>query len=433
MAGRAESVALVGSEAGNSVLEGVDRSAVLRELENILGSPSFRSSGRSKQFLSYVVLHKLDGHDELLKERSIGADLFHRPPDYATGDDPVVRVLAGEVRRRLEQYHHEFSNGSTVRIELPVGSYVPEFRLNSVELPIKAASETPLIKRGLLPKLSPWIAAFSIGLVAAVALIGLAVHHRTPRMSVLDQFWAPVFSSPQPVLISLSKPVLYRPSFALYRRYAKAHPGTFGSEVERLNQKLPLDPNEKIPWGEMIAFPDFGVGSGDVYAAFRLSAMLGRMNKPTQVRIGDEFSFDDLRNSPAVMIGAFSNRWTLEMISNLRFTFAERDGVLWIQDRTLPEKQWFCRLGEHWEVTDDFGIVTRLLDSKTGQATFAVGGITAAGSDAAAQFVSNPEYLGKALREAPPDWPRKNMQVVIQTTVIDSVAGSPHVVAAYFW
>jgi hypothetical protein len=340
-----------------------------------------------------------------------------------------VRVQAGEVRRRLEQYHHEFSNGSRVRIELPVGSYAPEFRLNSVELPTKLTTETLPRERKLLP----WIAALSIGLMLAAAVIALAVHRQVPRTSVLDQFWAPVFSSSEPVLISLSKPVLYRPSFALYRRYAKSHPGSFDTEVERLNQKLPLDPGEKIAWDEMIAFPDFGVGSGDVYAAFRLSAMLGRMNKPTQVRIGDEFSFDDLRNSPAVMIGAFSNRWTLEMTSNLRFTFAEKDGVLWIQDRTLPEKQWFCRLGQHWEVTEDFGIVTRLLDSKTGQAVFTIGGITAPGSDAAAQFVSDPEYLAEALRAAPPNWQKKNMQVVVQTTVIDSVAGAPHVVAAYFW
>jgi hypothetical protein len=44
MAGPAESVALVGSETRHSVLDGVDKSAVLRELENILGSPSFRAA-----------------------------------------------------------------------------------------------------------------------------------------------------------------------------------------------------------------------------------------------------------------------------------------------------------------------------------------------------------------------------------------------------
>ena len=77
------------------IAEEMDKSTILQELDNILASPPFRNSSRSKQFLSYVIQHRLDGHDELLKERSIGADLFHRPADYATGDDPVVRVQAG--------------------------------------------------------------------------------------------------------------------------------------------------------------------------------------------------------------------------------------------------------------------------------------------------------------------------------------------------
>jgi len=48
-------------------------------------------------------------------------------------------------------------------------------------------------------------------------------------------------------------------------------------------------------------------------------------------------------------------------------------------------------------------------------------------------LISVPEYLREALRTAPPDWPKKNLQVVVHTTVTDSVAGPPSVVAAYFW
>ena len=109
-------------------VDGPEKEAVLRELESILSSPFFRTSNRSKQFLAYVVQHTLEGNHEPLKERTIGAKLFQRPAGYSTGDDPVVRVQAGEVRRRLEQYHHAALNHSPVRIELPVGSYAPEFR-----------------------------------------------------------------------------------------------------------------------------------------------------------------------------------------------------------------------------------------------------------------------------------------------------------------
>ena len=105
MAVPADSIAIVGPLVGPSLPGGIDKAEVLRELEAILASPPFRSSSRSKQFLSYVVQHRLDGHDELLKERSIGADLFHRPPDYATGDDPVVRVQATFTQLRSSRLH----------------------------------------------------------------------------------------------------------------------------------------------------------------------------------------------------------------------------------------------------------------------------------------------------------------------------------------
>jgi hypothetical protein len=429
MAVRAQSVATPPDSHSDSVPTlNVGRVAVLRELGIILDSPHFRRSNRSKQFLSYVVLHKLDGQNDLLKERIIGTDLFQRAADYVTGDDPVVRVLAGEVRRRLEQYYHASSTTSQIRIEIPVGSYVPDFRLNPVEFPLEPKA-APTLQKG---KLLRW-AVLGLGLVLLAAVIGLGVQRAVRRDSALEQFWAPVFSTPQAVLICLSKPVLYRPSFELYRRYSNSHPGTFTTEVERLNQRLPLDPQEKIVWGDMVPFTDFGVASGDVYAASRLSSLFGRMNKPSQFRIGTEYSFDDLRNSPAVMVGAFSNWGTLEMTSNLRFVFVEKDERFWIQDRTSPDTTWSWRVGHHGEFTEDFGIVTRLLDSKTGQLLITVAGLSASGSDAAAQFISIPEYLAEGLRTAPPDWRRKNMEVVVRTTVIDSVAGPPHVVASYFW
>ena len=81
------------------------KAAILAELRTILESQPFRNSSRSKQFLSYVVQHKLEGREDLLKERTIGMDIFQRQAGYATGDDAVVRVQAGEVRRRLERYY----------------------------------------------------------------------------------------------------------------------------------------------------------------------------------------------------------------------------------------------------------------------------------------------------------------------------------------
>ena len=97
----------------------------------------------------------------------------------------------------------------------------------------------------------------------------------------------------------------------------------------------------------------------------------------------------------------------------------------------LPRHSWV--LGPHGEIVEDFAIVTRLLDAKTGQVLIAAAGLGANGTQAAGEFISRPDYLEEAFRAAPPDWQKKNLQVVLQTTVTDSVAGPPRVVATYFW
>jgi hypothetical protein len=99
--------------------------AIRKELKRISESSVFRSSRRSRLFLEYIVDKALVGHLDELKERVIGLALFGRPADYDTGADSIVRVVANETRRRLQAYQAQQENGGPVRIELPVGSYLP--------------------------------------------------------------------------------------------------------------------------------------------------------------------------------------------------------------------------------------------------------------------------------------------------------------------
>jgi hypothetical protein len=308
---------------GSPVVDGPDKEAVLRELEAILSSPFFRTSNRSKQFLAYVVQHTLDGSHEPLKERTIGAKLFQRPVGYATGDDPVVRVQAGEVRRRLEQYHHAAVNHSPVRIELPVGSYAPEFRW--VQTPPQHEEAAPAEPSQAEPaRLDPTQAAapssapndlpekvqkrfsrrrliLGFCLVLAVALLAARVYRASSGKSTVNQFWAPVLATSEPVLICLAKPSVYLPSAELLQRYSKS-PGAFETELQRLTQPSPLHPQDKLVWGDMVEYADYGVAAGDVYAAVRLSALL-RTSRPDGQRESSEDWEPLLLRRPAQLSG----------------------------------------------------------------------------------------------------------------------------------
>jgi hypothetical protein len=438
----------------------VEKESVLRELDAILNSPVFQPSKRGKQFLTYVVHHRLEGNHERLKERTIGVDLFQRPAGYATGDDPVVRVQAGEVRRRLDQYYQANPNTSTVRIELHVGSYTPEFKwvppdqVGQPSLPSEVAKsqETPQqMGRGqelssvksALPaetkratgkhKWFWWVLA-GVGLVllAGLTLVGISIYRARAPQSVLQRFWAPAISSTEPVLICLAKPSVYLPSVKLYQRRAK-NPEEFQGQFARLTHKPDLGPDDKLQWGDMIEYPDYGLASGDVYTAIQLAGFFAQTGKKNQVRIGDDYSFEDLRSSPAVVIGAFNNRWTMQITSNLRFEFVDEGGESLIKEVGPSGRKWNARTDAVEKSGEDHAVVTRLLNSKTGQFVVIVAGIKSYGTQAAGEFVSNSAALQAALQTAPPDWDKKNLQIVLQTPVTEGLPGPAQVVALYVW
>jgi hypothetical protein len=417
-----------------------EKASIVRELESILSSPFFRTSKRCQEFLSYVVHHELEGNQEPLKERTIGVDLFARPVGYATGDDPVVRVQAGDVRRRLEQYYHATPNHSPVRIELPVGSYTPEFISTQAE-PI--ATETPepaavpaKVTTDPTPKKRKKFAwAFLIlGLLLAVALAWTITHHTRAPKSALYRFWSPSFTTSGPILICLAKPKVYRPTEDVYRLHS--NPGQFDTELEILDSPPPLKPNDVLEWHDMVEYPEFGVARGDVYAAVRLSIMLSQIGKESAVRIGNDYSFEDLRTFPAILVGAFNNRQAMQITSNLHFRFVETNGKQMIQEQGQSGRDWQSKTfqrGNEKIVADDYGLVSRLRDSKTGQFVVTVAGIGANGTQAASELVTSPQYLEAALQNVPRDWMQKDIQFVVHTTVTDSVTGPPQVVATYAW
>src|SRR5260370_32613627 len=110
------------------IAESAPYASQLREhLRDVVESPVFSGSRRSQDFLRYIVENALEGHFDQLKERSLGIELFGRPPSYDTAEDSIVRVSASDVRKRLLHYYEQVRTDSGFRIVLPLGSYIPEF------------------------------------------------------------------------------------------------------------------------------------------------------------------------------------------------------------------------------------------------------------------------------------------------------------------
>src|SRR4051812_12453434 len=109
--------------------QGADAAAIRLQLERLLASPHICHSKRCQSLLKYVVDAYLEGSVDRVKERIIGFEVFQRDADYDTNQDSVVRTTAAEVRKRLAQYYLEPGHETELRVVLPPGAYLPEFRV----------------------------------------------------------------------------------------------------------------------------------------------------------------------------------------------------------------------------------------------------------------------------------------------------------------
>ncbi|HJU22484.1 MAG TPA: tetratricopeptide repeat protein [Casimicrobiaceae bacterium] len=107
----------------------ITHEALAAELDRICESPPFRHSLRHQQFLRHLLECKIAGRFGALREIALGVDFFRRPAStYDPKSDPVVRVEAGRLRRRLDRYYHGEGAAAAFEILLDKGSYVPVLR-----------------------------------------------------------------------------------------------------------------------------------------------------------------------------------------------------------------------------------------------------------------------------------------------------------------
>src|SRR3954451_4801034 len=127
-------------------------SAVRAELELVLKSQAFGRSERHSRFLRFICETTLNGDASKLNEYLIAHQVFDRGADYSPGEDSVVRRQAYSLRQKLQEYYAADGKNSSVRIELPVGRYVPTFKfvepaalLSPVVAPAEIVEEPPRV------------------------------------------------------------------------------------------------------------------------------------------------------------------------------------------------------------------------------------------------------------------------------------------------
>lgn len=403
---------------------GADHAAVHTQLARLLESSHFRNSKRSQALLRFVVEAALAGDQNSLKERCIGAGVFGREAAYDTAQDPIVRNVAIEVRKRLAQYYLEPEHAAELRIELPSGSYVPSFQAETAAVEPTA----PQPKTHGSPR--RWIAAVAALAVVAAAAAFLWATRRTPA-SDLEAFWEPLFRDGSAVQVSIGQPTrLYRFTGPRMAELNKVFGG--GKSGDATGSRPPIGPDEVV-W----VAPEY-LFLRDALAGFKVATWIQSKGHASRLASVAQTNYSELRHAPLVAIGAFNNAWSIRVTAELRFVFDDRviDGVAYhcIVDRRDPTNVlWKVAQPASGGMSEDYAIVTRVFEPTTEKTVLSVAGIETYGTLAASEFVTEPTYLPAALAAAPPDWRRKNVQFVLGTKIIDGSPGPPRILATQFW
>lgn len=410
----------------------VDPAVVREQLERLLAHPLFSNSKRYPVLLAHTVEQTLKGNGADLKERSIGIDVFGRSPSYDANADPVVRITAGEVRKRLVQYYYDSAHDGELVIELPSGSYVPLFHMpepaqapeaappEEVAPPPAAPAPVPV---PVLPPPAPrrrWLfLAFLFGISLAASLaIGWKLRDIRDFQppSSLDRFWEPITNGTTTATYCLGEP---SKNLDVGSINSLDNPPA-GSQQEPLYFRLHLSGHLAL---------------ADVITLTRTAAALETRHKAFRVLPASEASFAQLREGPIVLIGGFDNIWTLRVTQKLRFGFESKDGVALIVDRKSPQQTSWATAWDlpYQKLSRDYAIVARIHDNTTGQPVIVAAGISEEGTEAAGEILYNPVYLDSLIAKLPANWEQLNMEAVIETQVIEGHPGPPNILAVETW
>ena len=151
---------------------------VRAELEHVVTGPAFAQSDRLVSFLRFIVIETLAGRADHIKESVVGVEIFGRSPGYDPKGDPIVRVQARQLRQKLRDHYDVAGRDRRVRIELPKGGYVPQFRH---QYPASPSAEVVRIPR---PRRSA-VGVATVAAIVTLALVAVASElYRRTRVSV---------------------------------------------------------------------------------------------------------------------------------------------------------------------------------------------------------------------------------------------------------
>lgn len=410
-----------------------DKQAVWEQVERILRDPAFSKSRRYPSFIRHIIEQSLNGEEDSLKERLLGIELFNRSPDYDSTIDPIVRVTAAEVRKRLGRYYLDPKHSNELHITIRSGSYIPSYEVvaedsipdnhqlnfapNAEQITESTINLSSLVTDTTsIPEISIEkstrryrnLALVIVCIVIITCAATVVLYKDSTGQSTFESLWSPFFRATSPVILCIADQPVH---------------------AELLDANNP----ELIPSSSDLAAITF---SSNVQQATRIAATLSAHSRSFRLQTQSTTKFSDFGNGPAILVGAYNNYWSLKFTSSLRFHFANDPtrSFLWIEDRQAPSAQnWKLDAKKPIGFGKDYAIIARFVPQSTGQPTLVVAGLGHAATVEGVQLALSPQRLNELGGQLPRGWTRRNVEIVIETEVLNGLPGPSRIVAADSW
>lgn len=392
----------LGSSSGVTVsvtlIHSGEKELYVEQVDKLVKSHVLHGSESLCKMLRYLARQALNHPGVPVKEYQIATEVFGRPSDFDPHLDATVRVRAGRLRSKLGEYYSGVGHYDPIVVELPKGSYALSFHPRSAEnlgraIPGPYPVLDEFTKQASARKFVFVIVVLSVLLAGSIiANVGLvwARRSRQPVASsaadaappIFRLFWQPFLSGPdEPWVVFSNAGFIGRPETGM--RY--------------------FNPAQDSP----DHIQDHYTGVGEVLAVSDLDHLFGQLRHRIHIKRGSLFTPDDAKNNDLIFVGSPAENLALrEIPSTQEFVFQRvpsgpRKGDLAIFNMhpKAGEPSAFLPNPPTAPLAEDYSIIALIHGLNPARSTLILAGTSTIGTEAAVEFVCQPNSLRELLRQ----------------------------------
>jgi hypothetical protein len=423
----------------------------MEQLERILQSRAMHGSESLRSFLRYVAVKSIQESTDQVKEYTIATEVFGRSDDFSPRNDSVVRVQASRLRQKLQDYYSDEGRSDRIIIELPKGHYNPLFTVRPAEPdpPVQSLSipegpdhnhqPTQTVASSLSEAREPrerrWVGILGAAVVllaGAVTLLSISnaslrnqgrqVGAETPHQS-FGPVWQIFFDNDDPTILVLSNPAVYRftnpkDTEALLKDSVSLSP----EHISFLNRMVGDKFMIKYSAGRIVLSTDEYTGMGEAIGLARITNVFRSAGRNALIKQSRTISPEDLRNHNVILLGSvWVNEWSGKLPIQEDFAYTSTASIKSLNPIAGENQEYSPKFDAGGKLIEDYGLITVKPNIQYKNAVMVIAGIHSEGTEAAAEFLTNPDYLSvltERLRQlGDPTSPPKYYQALLKVAV----------------